>query len=185
MKKYIIMLMAVIVITLITLLVMRNIHLTKEHTLDLSLHGRYSIDSDGIRGYLRVRDHVPLTYFLIIRPGSDSGRTHSRNSVLESHRLKLPDELLADIVSSEESQYVLLSIGRELKEVKYRFTEKHRDGISIASMITFCEEYQNDTIYAYNVNERVRFAGEKYYIMNNDARVLIGNRYELIGMMQK
>ena len=154
--------------------------MAKEHTLDLQLHGSYSIDTSGIREYACVKENAPFTYFFQIDSGNSISNSHRRDSILKDYRVELPDELKADIASSDKSSYVLLSIGRELKEVKYKFLKRYSDGITSEALITFCEEYNGDVVYVYFMNKQLYFMGEYYYIMSGDEKVFLGDNMRVV-----
>ena len=175
MKKYLRLVLAFIVVVTTGIILLRYIYVARERTLDLRLHGSYTIDTSGIREYVHVSENVPFTYFLQLASGSSN-----RNNILKDHKIELPDELLADIASSDESRYVLLSIGRDLKEVKYKFMKRYWDGITSVAMVTFCEEYQDGTVYVYFMEKNLYFFGEYYYMMNGDERVYLGNNIRLV-----
>lgn len=155
-----------------------------EHKLDLQLQGSHRIDTTGIRKYVGVKRNVPFTYFLQINGVKSIKPEYSiesaNSSILKDYGLELSDELLADIASSDESWYILLSIGRELKEVKYRYLGYYSDGITSEAIVTFSEEYQDDVVYVYLVNKQLYFWEEDYYVMNGDEKVFLGNNIRLI-----
>ena len=179
-NKYIGLFIVAIVVVITGIILSRYIYMTKEHIFDLQLHGSYSIDTSGIREYVGVKENVPFTYFLQINSGNSISKSHSRDSILKDYRLELPDRLIDDIVSSDKGWYVLLSIGRELKEVKYKFLSRYSDGITSEAFITFCEEYKGDMMYVYFMNKQLYFMGEYYYIMNDDEKIFLGNDIRLI-----
>jgi len=81
--------------------------------------------------------------------------------------------LLSYIASHDEKNYVLLSFGRELKEIKYKFLKKFDDGVTAKAEITFFEEYQDDIMYVYFMEKSVCFWSCNYYIMKGSKRVAV------------
>ncbi|MCL1858450.1 MAG: hypothetical protein FWF92_04380 [Oscillospiraceae bacterium] len=142
-----------------------------ENTLNLQLHESYSINTSVIKEYIHIKENSSLTYFFRFR--ISDYRIMDTN--MDEYKLELPDELLNDIASSGDINHVILSLGRELKEIKYKFLGKFSDGVTSKAKITFCEEYKEDIIYAYFINKNIYFWEAEYYIMENDAKVFLGN----------
>ena len=178
MKKRMRFIIAIIVVVIVGIILVHTIYMAKEHTLDLQLLGSYSIDTNNIRMYTGVKENASFTYFLKIDPGSLtlSGIT----SYFKDNKLDVSDDLPDIIISSNENRYVLLSIGRELKEVKYKYLKRYSDGEASIAQVTFGEEYQGEVIYVYIMNKQLFFMGEDYYIMDGDEEVFLGNNIRLI-----
>lgn len=152
---------------------------TKEETIDIKEHGRYIIDTNGLRefeinrtqGYKYLEKNEPFTYFLQLPLDKDILDTVSRDLQLE-----LPNELLDYIYSSEVNyEYMLLSIGRELKEIKYKYLSYFSDGVNAKAEITFEEQPQNNLLYVYFIDKNVYFWRKSYYVMDEEKRVFFGN----------
>ena len=143
------------------------VSMAKEHTIDLQLHGSYTVDTNRIKESERIKENTPFTFF--IQTGINS---NTKERLLNMYDLELPKELLADIYLYNKNGYIILTFGREVKEVTYKFLNK--TGISANAKVTFCEEYQENTMFAYFIAEEVSFHEEIFYIMKDSKKVYWG-----------
>lgn len=143
----------------------------KEYTLDLKFHKSYEVDVEGIKEYERVKrkygaidENVPFTYFLQLPLDEPIIK-----AALKDLSLSFPDEILE---SSIKNKYVLLSFGRPLKDIKYKTTSYYNH---IKAAITFCEEYKDDIVYVYYMEEEVFFWTADYYVMEGSQKKFLGH----------
>jgi len=146
---------------------------TIEHSLDLQPHGSYTIDTSGIKKYMETKENESFTYFLQLGTGDEKMDVYRRNHALKEYGVELPDELLGDIAASDEYSYIVLSFGSELKEVKYKYLGYFSDGVTSKAKITFCEDYQDNVVYAYFMKKRVYFWEAAFYAMEGSEKVFL------------
>lgn len=146
-----------------------------EHTLDLHLHGSYAVDTSGIREYANVKEDVPFTYFVQLVAGNNCWSSHNRNSFLEMYGFELPDELMNDIAFSDDNIYLLISFGRKLREVKYKYMGTFSDGVNSRAKVTFYMDHHGDMIYVYFIDKNVYFWGTSFYVINGNETIFLGD----------
>ncbi len=148
----------------------------RPNTVGLNLYGSYAVDTSGLREYDRIRSgnyaykelNEPFTYFLQLPLDKDIIDTSLRDLQFE-----LPDELLDYVYSSEANhEYMLISIGRPLKEIKYKTTSYYNH---IKAEITFEEQHQNDMAYVYFIDKNVFFWTSDYYVMDGSQQKFLGH----------
>ena len=103
---------------------------------------------------METKENESFTYFLQLGTGNEKMDVYRRNHALKEYGVELPDELLGAIAASDEYSYIVLSFGSELKEVKYKYLGYFSDGVTSKAKITFCEDYQDNVVYAYFMKKR-------------------------------
>lgn len=183
MKKYLLFLIVFLVILIVLIIInpfcwfdaLRDPFI-RPNTVELNLYGSYAVDTSGLREYerIRTRNHKygrlnePFTYFLQLPLDKDIIDPSSRDLQFE-----LPDELLDYVYSSEANhEYMLISIGRPLKEIKYKTTSYYN---YIKAEITFEEQHQNDMAYVYFIDKDVFFWTSDYYVMDGSQQKYLGH----------
>jgi len=159
-----------------------NIHdrFTLDHTLDFQLHGSYSVDLDGTKEYTNVREGAQFAYFIQLGAGNSPMEIHSRNSALDDYGLELPEELLNDAIAFDENSSLLISFGRELREIRYKHMGFFSDGVTSKAKIIFCEEYQDGIIHVYFIKTRVYFWEREFYVIDGDEINFMGEDIRFI-----
>lgn len=196
MKKYVIGIASAIVIAIVIVIIMVIIvnvfinlllgvdtfglcdFFAKEYTLDLNLYDSYAVDTSGLREYDRKRSgnyeykelNEPFTYFLQLPLDKDILDTSSRDL-----QFALPDELLDYVYSSEtKHEFMLISIGRKLERIDYKYLCYFNDGVNAKAKITFEEQHQNDMAYVYFIDKNVFFWSADYYVMDDSQQKFLG-----------
>jgi len=144
-----------------------------EHSLDLQLHGSYTIDTSEIKKITETKENASFAYVLQLRTGNKTSDIHYRNDILKSYGLDLPDELLDVIAASAENSYVILAFGRELEEVKYKFLGYFSDGVTAKAKVIFHEKYLDNIVYAYFIKKHVYFWDASFYEVHGKENVLL------------
>lgn len=147
-----------------------------EHTLDLKSHTSYTIDTSVIKKEATIQENVPFTYFLRLSISDH----RIRDNLLNEYVIELPEELLTEIASSDNINHVILSFGRKLKEIKYKYLGYFSNGSTSKATVIFSEEYQDDMMYVYFVKKDVFFWEVDYYVIENDKKVYLGKDIRLI-----
>lgn len=160
MNKYVIIsgIIAVIIIVIIPFFFWEN---SKMDTLNLQQYGSYTVDTDGIRELLRIKENTQFTYFIQIRDFNNIKEYFQKEFHLEIPELDLEND----------DSYAVISFGRELKEIKYKYMQKpYNDGTVAKAEVTFDEEYHDKTMYVYIMNKIV-IGKANYYIMSGSNRI--------------
>ncbi len=148
----------------------------RPNAVELNLYGSYAVDTSGLRDYDRKWSgnyaykelNEPFTYFLQFPLDK-----YIIDTSLRDLQFELPDELLDYVYSSEANhEYMLISIGRPLKEIKYKTTSYYNH---IKAEITFEEQHQNDMAYVYFIDKDVFFWTSDYYIMDGSQQKYLGH----------
>lgn len=151
----------------------------RPNTVELNLYGSYAVDTSGLREYERIRTrnykygrlNEPFTYFLQLPLDKDIIDPSSRDLQFE-----LPDELLDYVYSSEANhEYMLISIGRKLEKIEYKYLCYFNDGVNSKAEITFEEQHQNDMAYVYFIDKNVFFWTSDYYVMDGSQQKYLGH----------
>lgn len=108
--------------------------------LDFQFCGSYAVDCSEVKNYVNEEEGVPFEYLLQLEPW-DSIR---RNDILNENHLVITNELLVDINNNVKDKCVLISLGREIENIRCFPTE----GI-LGAGVTFSEEYQDNMVYVY------------------------------------
>ena len=170
----------VIITVFITSLILFQFFYYREYPIKLHLYEAYSIDASDYRDYKQIHENTPFTYFFLLYGYSGAPSDRIVNYVYNNHKMLLPDELVTYIASSEKQEYVLISVGRELTEVKYKYLPHYYDWVTSEAIVTFGEEYHDNMMYVYFFDKQLYFLGEYYYIINDNERVYLGTNLDVI-----
>lgn len=151
----------------------------RPNAVELNLYGSYAVDTSGLREYDRKWSgnyeykelNEPFTYFLQL--------PLDKNIIDASFRdlqFELPDELLDYVYSSETNhEFMLISIGRKLEEIEYKYLCYFNDGVNSEAKIIFEEQHQDDMAYVYFIDKNVFFWTSDYYVMDGSQQKYLGH----------
>ena len=152
MKKYLIIGIICLLILAITVFVVLSANsdfhkkeeLMKEELamVNLQLHGRYMVDTSGIREMEGITDGTPFTFFVQIKNLNNVQEYFAREYGLE----------FPDIDFNYENSYMAVTFGREIKELTYNgyLGEPFSPNTFPKKVeLTFAEEYHDEIMYVY------------------------------------
>ena len=142
-------------------------YFAKEHSLEYQLYKSYTFDSSLIRETVNIEEDEPFTgYFQV------PIRKLYRDSFIKEYKLLFWDEELEAFASSDED-IVILTFGRELKAVKYKYLAYYNDGVASSAKIFFDEEYRDDVVHVYITKTGLYFFATEFYVTDEDDKVVL------------
>jgi hypothetical protein len=142
--------------------------------LDFQFWGSYAVDFSEVKNYVNEEEGVPFAYLLQLETW---GSIISNDTLNENH-LVLTDEIFDDINNNVQDKCVLVSLGREIENIRY-FPPEGKLGAGV----TFSEEYQDNMVYIYF--EEPQFFDIRYFRIGDEkisaANANFGNAVNSIG----
>ena len=151
----------------------------KSNVLNIQLQNSYIIDTTGIREKMHIVDGTPSTFFLQLKHPDDS-----KAYLLKEFNLEVSKEI-NDI--GGEDKYLIITIGRKLESVLYKFQGKPYLPRTFATAdIVFSEKYYDQMMYVYTT-DRVLLAssiigGNTFYIKDGTNQKILGHTIEDINV---
>ena len=176
MSKYKIIILCIIISIFLVILILNRIIPLQEYWNNLWLkeikvkfqtYEKYEINLDALKEYKNIKDGTQFTYYLHLASSSRD------NAIIEIIiNMELSEELLNIIADNNKSACIIFTFGRELIEFKYKYEGPYK---YLIAMITLGEEYQNDTMYIYFLDEPVYVFMEECYIMDGSKKIKMGS----------
>ena len=146
-----------------------------EHSLDFQLYGGYTIDGSIVAEEMKTEKNT-----LISQPRRPMPENLTLKSILTENGLEFLDEVWATAVFDEDT-LVILTFGRELKEIKYKYLGYYGDGVTANGEITFYEEYEDSAMYVYYTEVHgLYFMNYDFYVIE-DSNIIVLDNARFIG----
>jgi len=151
--------------------------------IDLHLVGSAEINVEGILDWLGVTIDAPITFFYQFTNIVALQSFLNSEAAFDLSEMEFnPDEYV--------DRYFIITIGRELVDIKYTFVEEHWAPRTMTrSIITLSEEHDANILYIYVANQIPIFPADlagiynSFYIISGTERILKGRcLFELNGM---
>ena len=150
-----------------------------EHKLDLYPQGNFAIESNTKLINENIEKHYKPIHLYQLRTGNDISDYKSRSYSLSGSGIELPDDLSTYASSNNEISYIILSLGREINEIKYKYLGYFSDRSTSKAIITFCEEYHDNIVFVYYMKEYIYFWEGTYYVLEGNNRVVIRENIDM------
>ena len=112
-----------------------------EYSLDFQLYNSFTIEGTVVGDEMKMERST-----LFAQPRRPTPM--DLQYILKENGLEFLTDALTDTADNEDS-LVILTFGRELKEVKYKYMGYYGDGVTARGEISFCEEYEDSIMYVY------------------------------------
>ena len=151
--------------------------------VNCELVGNYIIDTTTICRTLNIKEGTPFTWFLSF-PKVQTIK-HAFKDWFSMDDVDIPD-----IEYDDEEHYLVVSFGREIKELHYHYLWGPYKPKTVAQAeVTFFEEYKEQTMYVYLTDEIFLTGGllgdNIFYIMQGDERVYWGREIKDLNEKQQ
>jgi len=141
-----------------------------DHSLDFKLYGSYTIDGSIVSEEMKTERST-----LISQPRRPMPENWTLKSILTENGLEFLNEVWAAAVFDEDT-LVILTFGRELKEIKYKYLGYYGDGVTAKGEITFYEEYEDNAMYVYYTEGHdLYFMNYDFYIIEDGNKIVLDN----------